>query len=232
MAAARARGLPVFGETCPQYLCLSRRPATTSPGFDGAKYVMSPPLRDRRAQERLWRGLAVRRAAGGRHRPLPLPDARPEVAGPGRLHEDPRRRAGDRDAAEPAVRRRRGRRAGSTRERFVAVTAAEPGPPLRSLPAQGRHRARLRCRHRGLRPGPRDDAAAPRRSTCGWTTARTRGAWCAARRSWCSRAGDPSSSGERSSAGRGRGRSCGARRDRPEPGALRRRARSLPLVTR
>ena len=57
VAAARSRGLPVFAETCPQYLFLSDE-CYEEPGFDGAKYVMSPPLRDRRAQERLWRGLA------------------------------------------------------------------------------------------------------------------------------------------------------------------------------
>jgi dihydropyrimidinase len=57
VAAARSRGLPVFAETCPQYLFLSDE-RYDEPGFDGAKYVMSPPLRDRRAQERLWRGLA------------------------------------------------------------------------------------------------------------------------------------------------------------------------------
>ena len=57
VAAARSRGLPVFAETCPQYLFLSDE-CYEEPGFDGAKYVMSPPLRDRRAQERLWQGLA------------------------------------------------------------------------------------------------------------------------------------------------------------------------------
>jgi dihydropyrimidinase len=56
VAAARARGLPVFAETCPQYLFLSEE-RYEEPGFDGAKYVMSPPLRDRHAQERLWQGL-------------------------------------------------------------------------------------------------------------------------------------------------------------------------------
>ena len=58
IAAARAKGLPVSGETCPQYLVLSDE-LYDGPGFEGAKYVMSPPLRDRRAQERLWRGLAA-----------------------------------------------------------------------------------------------------------------------------------------------------------------------------
>lgn len=54
---ARDEGLNVWAETCPQYLFLSLE--NLGNGFDGAKYVCSPPLRDRDAghQERLWQGL-------------------------------------------------------------------------------------------------------------------------------------------------------------------------------
>jgi dihydropyrimidinase len=54
---ARDRGLPVYAETCPQYLFLSYD-NYEEPGFAGAKYVMSPPLREKAQQDRLWRGLA------------------------------------------------------------------------------------------------------------------------------------------------------------------------------
>jgi dihydropyrimidinase len=54
---ARDRGLPAFAETCPQYLFLSYE-NYEEPGFDGAKYVMSPPLREKAKQAALWRGLA------------------------------------------------------------------------------------------------------------------------------------------------------------------------------
>jgi dihydropyrimidinase len=54
---ARDRGLPAYAETCPQYLFLSYD-NYEEPGFEGAKYVMSPPLRPRENQARLWRGLA------------------------------------------------------------------------------------------------------------------------------------------------------------------------------
>jgi dihydropyrimidinase len=54
---ARDRGLPAYAETCPQYLFLSYD-NYEEPGFDGAKYVMSPPLRPKDTQDRLWRGLA------------------------------------------------------------------------------------------------------------------------------------------------------------------------------
>jgi dihydropyrimidinase len=54
---ARDRGLPAYAETCPQYLFLSYD-NYEEPGFEGAKYVMSPPLRPQATQDRLWRGLA------------------------------------------------------------------------------------------------------------------------------------------------------------------------------
>jgi dihydropyrimidinase len=54
---ARDRGLPAYAETCPQYLFLSYD-NYEEPGFDGAKYVMSPPLRPKETQDQLWRGLA------------------------------------------------------------------------------------------------------------------------------------------------------------------------------
>ena len=54
---ARHRGLPVYAETCPQYLLLSDE-MLASPGFGGSKYVISPPLRPPSHHEKLWRGLA------------------------------------------------------------------------------------------------------------------------------------------------------------------------------
>ncbi|MFD9793515.1 dihydropyrimidinase [Streptomyces sp. NPDC059070] len=56
LAAARDKGLPVFGETCPQYLFLSTD-NLAEPGFEGAKYVCSTPLRPKEHQAALWRGL-------------------------------------------------------------------------------------------------------------------------------------------------------------------------------
>src|SRR5438067_3219963 len=53
---ARDRGLPVYAETCPQYLYLSLENFDV-PGFEGAKYVFTPPLREKWHQEKLWQGL-------------------------------------------------------------------------------------------------------------------------------------------------------------------------------
>jgi dihydropyrimidinase len=56
VAEARDAGQNVFAETCPQYLYLSLEDLAR-PGFEGAKYVASPPLRPAEHQGSLWRGL-------------------------------------------------------------------------------------------------------------------------------------------------------------------------------
>lgn len=53
--AARQRGVNVNVETLIQYLVLDKSDAER-PDFEGAKFVMSPPLRDKRDQEALWSG--------------------------------------------------------------------------------------------------------------------------------------------------------------------------------
>jgi len=56
VAIARDRGQSVFAETCPQYIFLSEEDMARE-GFEGSKYVCSPPLRPRSYQPELWRGL-------------------------------------------------------------------------------------------------------------------------------------------------------------------------------
>jgi dihydropyrimidinase len=56
IAEAQRRGLPIYGETCPQYLLLDASRYDTD-DFSAAKYVMSPPLRTPEDCERLWSGL-------------------------------------------------------------------------------------------------------------------------------------------------------------------------------
>ncbi|MEL6602525.1 MAG: dihydropyrimidinase [Cyanobacteria bacterium J06614_10] len=53
---ARDRGIHAFAETCPHYLFLDQS-EYDHPGFESAKYVMTPPLRDHTCQHELWRGL-------------------------------------------------------------------------------------------------------------------------------------------------------------------------------
>ena len=54
--AARARQNYVYAETCPHYLTLDNS-MYDQEGFEGAKYVLTPPLRDKWHQEELWKGL-------------------------------------------------------------------------------------------------------------------------------------------------------------------------------
>jgi dihydropyrimidinase len=53
---AQARGLPVYAETCPQYLFLSAEDIDT-PDMSGAKFVCTPPPRNRANQPAMWRGI-------------------------------------------------------------------------------------------------------------------------------------------------------------------------------
>lgn len=53
---AQDHGIDVYAETCPQYLLLDEE-RYKEPGFNGAKYVMSPPLRSKESNEALWGGL-------------------------------------------------------------------------------------------------------------------------------------------------------------------------------
>jgi dihydropyrimidinase len=53
---ARDRGVNVYAETCPQYLLLDEK-RYKEPKWNGAKYVMSPPLRTKESNVALWEGL-------------------------------------------------------------------------------------------------------------------------------------------------------------------------------
>jgi len=54
---AHGRGLKILAETCPQYLVLTAD-HLDAPGFEGAKYICSPPPRDEASQRAVWQGLA------------------------------------------------------------------------------------------------------------------------------------------------------------------------------
>jgi dihydropyrimidinase len=75
IAAARRHDLPVYGETCPQYLCLDES-RYEGDVMAAAKYVMSPPLRPRWMQAWLWDALDQRdlQAVGTDHCPFWLRD--------------------------------------------------------------------------------------------------------------------------------------------------------------
>ncbi len=53
---AQARGLKVYAETCPQYITLTADDMDQQ-DMEGAKYVCSPPPRDRESQAAIWEGI-------------------------------------------------------------------------------------------------------------------------------------------------------------------------------
>ncbi len=53
---AQQRGLKVYGETCPQYITLTAEDLKGL-NMEGAKYVCSPPPRDRASQDAIWEGI-------------------------------------------------------------------------------------------------------------------------------------------------------------------------------
>jgi dihydropyrimidinase len=65
VAAARHEGRNVFAETCPQYLYMTLEETLAKPGFEGAKWVASPPIRTGHAhhQSDLWKGLRMNELA-------------------------------------------------------------------------------------------------------------------------------------------------------------------------
>jgi dihydropyrimidinase len=134
VVAARHRGRPVYAETCPQYLFLSIGDYDR-PGFEGARYVMSPPLREAGDQDALWRGLATNdlRVVSTDHCPFTLAD---KARGQGDFSKIPN--------GAPGIETRMmllwdgGVRAGKIdAQRFVAVTAANPARLFGLWPRKG-----------------------------------------------------------------------------------------------
>jgi dihydropyrimidinase len=67
VAEARHNGANVFAETCPQYLYMTLEDHLAKPGFEGAKYVCSPPIRSKHDHRHhhadLWKGLRMNELA-------------------------------------------------------------------------------------------------------------------------------------------------------------------------
>ncbi len=67
VAEARHNGQNVFAETCPQYLYMTLEDHLAQPGFEGAKYVCSPPIRSKHDHRHhhadLWKGLRMNELA-------------------------------------------------------------------------------------------------------------------------------------------------------------------------
>jgi dihydropyrimidinase len=174
---ARDMGLPAYAETCPQYLFLSYADYERE-GFEGAKFVMSPPLRDAWHQDVLWAGLKQN------HLQVVSTDHCPFC-----MNEPPQKQLGKDDFSKipngaPGIETRLmllwdGVRAGRIDvHRFVEIVAANPAR------MSGPARARLRSGRTAISSSgipTRRSRSRRRPTTCGWTTTRTRAGRLSAR---------------------------------------------------
>ena len=144
---AKARGVDITGETCPQYLMLS---ADDYARFGGVIRV-NPPVRETRNQEPLWAALADGTID------MIATDHAPHTP-----EEKTRNDIWTVDCGFPGVETQMplmltevnaGR---MTIMDYVALARRQSGQDLGALSAQGRDPARRRCRHRHRRPGARD----------------------------------------------------------------------------
>ena len=162
------QGRNVFAETCPQYLYLTVEDTLAKPGFEGAKWVCSPPIRsahdDPPPPRRPVEGPAHQRPRHRQHRPLPVLLQGPEGARPGRLLQDPQRH-GRRRAPHGAALPGRRRPARSRLERWVETCCTTPARMFGMYPKKGDHRPGRRRRRRRLGPERPDPASASTPST-------------------------------------------------------------------
>ncbi len=144
----RQRGARVIAETCPQYLALSIDDLGN--GFEGAKFVCSPPLRPRDHQEALWQGLANDdlQVVGTDHCPFDF--AGQKDLGRGDFRKIPNGLPGVEERLDPPL--PGGRGGPSERGALGRGLLDRGGADLRPGRHEGCHRPRLRCRHRHLRP--------------------------------------------------------------------------------
>ena len=152
VAAARNEGYNVFAETCPQYLYLNLEEHLGAPGFAGAGYVCSPPLRSRHETHHadLWRGLRTNDlcVVSTDHCPFCMEGA--EGAGARRLPPDPQRaRRGGAPHGPHLPGCGAGRAVAGALGRDVRH---HPGAHVRALPPQGQHHAGGRRRRGRLQP--------------------------------------------------------------------------------
>ena len=150
VAAARARGaVHIHGETCPQYLLLDVS-QYEEPDFQGARYVMSPPLREAREHEGLWRHLAAGTLQTLMTDHCSFRMADQKALGRDDFAENTQRRARHRDP--PADRLLRGRGQGADHPPDDGRHHVhEPRPHVRHVPQEGHPGRGQRRRYRADR---------------------------------------------------------------------------------
>ncbi len=145
----------MFAETCPQYLYLTLEDQLGAPGFEGAKWVCSTPLRSKHEPHArdLWNGLRTDDLAvvSTDHCPFCFKDQK--ELGRGDFSKIPNGIGSVEHRMDLIY---QGVVDGQlSLARWVETCCHHAGPDVRPVPAQGRHRAGLGRRHRDLRPGGR-----------------------------------------------------------------------------
>ena len=152
VAAARHAGGNVFAETCPQYLYLSLEDQLAQPGFEGAKWVCSTPLRTKHEhhQADLWKGLRMNELAvvSTDHCPFCFKDQK--EMGIGNFSKIPNGIGSVEHRMELIY---QGVVAGEiTLERWVETCCTTPARMFGMYPRKGDHRPRRRRRHPRVGP--------------------------------------------------------------------------------
>ena len=148
---AQARGVMAHAETCPQYLLLDVD-RYDEPGFDGAKYVLTPPLREKWNHDELWGGLRSHAldVISTDHCPFCLKEQK--ELGRNDFSKIPERRSRHREPDEPdlSLRRQPGKHLAQSLRRTDLDCAGQDFRPV----SEERHdRGRQRRRYRDLRSG-------------------------------------------------------------------------------
>ena len=146
VAAARHAGGNVFAETCPQYLYLTLEDQLAQPGFEGAKWVCSTPLRTKHEhhQADLWKGLRMNELAvvSTDHCPFCFKDQK--EMGIGNFAKIPNGIGGVEHRMELLY---QGVVSGElSLERWVETCCDHAGADVRPVPDEGDHRPRRRRR--------------------------------------------------------------------------------------
>ena len=149
-AAARQRGVHVWIETVAPYLVLDETYAQ-KPNFEGAKYVMSPPLRAKRNQDAIWNALASRMVSTIATDHAPFDFKGQKEMGRGDFTKIPNGIPSVEDRVNLRLHLRRETR--PHRPAHVRRRLQHAGrQAVRPVPAQRHDRARQRRRPRRLRP--------------------------------------------------------------------------------
>jgi len=135
VAAARADGQPVIGETCIHYLVMTEEKLAAE-GFEGARYICSPPLRTKQHQDALWAALHDRtlQVVGSDHAPFTMADRR--KMGADDFSKIPNGVAGI-EQVRPLLWSEGVAKGRLSVERFVEVTATNPARAFGMWPRKG-----------------------------------------------------------------------------------------------